>query len=167
MDKVSSNDHISSSMQLFPGRVSCCNFWLLQRERCLGSSSLRIGSILYIVLQIKIAAFHSTSQFSLAGIYQIFGLLSLAALKIKLITVKQIFKLDFDELWKKWSCGRKTSSTKSIRVQVSFQKSPTTGWAKLENCDVIFYWPPHPSSTLFGPQPLIWPSYTYYSWKIR
>lgn len=90
MDKVPSHDHTSSSMQVFPRRVSCWNFWLLQRESLLCSSSPRTESFLYMGLQIKIAAFHSTLQFSLAAICQIFGLLSLVLLKIKLSTVKQI-----------------------------------------------------------------------------
>lgn len=60
-----------------------------KREGCLGSRSPGIERFLYMGLQIKIAVFHSTLQFSLAGIYQILGFPS---------------------------CGRKTSSTKSIWV---------------------------------------------------
>lgn len=44
----------------------------------------------FFIWDLKTAVFHSTLQFSLAGIYQIFSLLSLVPLKIKLTTVKQI-----------------------------------------------------------------------------
>lgn len=127
--------HASLSRKGFMWKI----FGSWKREGFLGSRSPGIERFLYMGLQIRIAAFHSTLQFSMAGIYQILGFSS---------------------------CGRKTSSTKSIQVQDSFQESPTGGWAKVENCNVVFYWPSHKLNTVWATAFNL-SHLTCYSWKIK